>query len=366
MSDEKLAEMWKTQISLTEWFEDIKHKNTDKLREEDNDKRERLDVLNRVINLPFDKPTKFEAIELTDTNKKFQKYIKEHGSETCALRLIPKEHGLPKLRMRGKTVADAYKWFKEQAVDPEKYRADYVPHADDSSWSTIFVVNKHAMQGEIVFGGHSILTQGLYDKDRPIVFVYDYKEWKLDPENKQALAYLKELTSFIKVKSDSIKKKLDKELGCTFNHDYIEGYFESVHSSLGTWFIDYSSSLGEILKDLKIDTSTKPGTDILVSGRSASPGTANGKVKIFRGKVPNSSIADDTILVCEMTTPDYLPLMQKARAIVTDKGGILCHAAIVARELKIPCIVGCGNATESLKSGMYVNVDATNGQVVLN
>jgi pyruvate,water dikinase len=71
------------------------------------------------------------------------------------------------------------------------------------------------------------------------------------------------------------------------------------------------------------------------------------------------------VLVCEVTTPNYVPLMQKAVAIVTDQGGILSHAAIVARELKKPCIVGTGNATKILKTGQIVSVDANNGAVFL-
>ena len=66
-----------------------------------------------------------------------------------------------------------------------------------------------------------------------------------------------------------------------------------------------------------------------------------------------------------MTIPDFLPAMKKAVAFVTDEGGILCHAAIVAREFKKPCIVGTKFATKILKDGDYVEVDANNGVVRL-
>ncbi|HEX5448000.1 MAG TPA: PEP-utilizing enzyme, partial [Candidatus Saccharimonadales bacterium] len=66
-----------------------------------------------------------------------------------------------------------------------------------------------------------------------------------------------------------------------------------------------------------------------------------------------------------VTTPDYVPLMKKASAIVTDQGGILSHAAIVARELGVPCIVGTADATKVLKNGQKVLVDADNGVVTL-
>jgi len=73
------------------------------------------------------------------------------------------------------------------------------------------------------------------------------------------------------------------------------------------------------------------------------------------------------ILVTDMTAPDWVPAMRKAKAIVTNRGGITCHAAIVSRELGIPCIVGTasrGNgATESISSGAEITVDAVNGVV---
>ncbi len=69
------------------------------------------------------------------------------------------------------------------------------------------------------------------------------------------------------------------------------------------------------------------------------------------------------ILVSSMTIPDFLPAMKKAAAIVTNEGGVLCHAAILSRELGIPCIIGTQFATHILRDGDYVEVDANNGVV---
>ena len=65
-----------------------------------------------------------------------------------------------------------------------------------------------------------------------------------------------------------------------------------------------------------------------------------------------------------MTTPDWVPLMRRAAAIATDSGGMTCHAAIVSRELGIPCVVGTGDATKKLRDGEIVTVDATHGVVI--
>lgn len=102
------------------------------------------------------------------------------------------------------------------------------------------------------------------------------------------------------------------------------------------------------------DTGTTAWLDVGVEGEVCIVGPDNLDV----------SFPDNGILVCEVTTPDYVPLMQKASAIVTDQGGILSHAAIVARELHKPCIVGTGNATKMLKDNDLAFVDADAGTVV--
>jgi len=101
----------------------------------------------------------------------------------------------------------------------------------------------------------------------------------------------------------------------------------------------------------------------LVKGASASPGVASGRVVIVHSARENDLVKEGDILVTEMTTPDFVPAMKRAAAIVTDKGGRTCHAAIVSRELGVPCIVGSMNATSVLKPGQQVTVDATNGKV---
>lgn len=363
MADEKLAELLKTQKSLTEWLEDIKHRDVDSIRREDNDKRERLRFLNEIIGLPYDKPVQFEASDLTDSNPVFSSYLRSHGKELCALRLLPKNDGLAKLRMRGKNIQSAYAWFKDQKIDPGQYLADFVPHPPDYGWSTIFVVNKHGIQGEIIFGGHHLLTQGFHDQP-PILFNFDYNNWFLSEENPDALKHLQKLASYLLVDSENLQERVRSKLDGVFINNYLSGYFESTDSSVGTWFIDYNRILGQMFEDVKLIMETAPITQTVhLSGRSGSSGQAEGEVRIISPDKIDSEFKPGQILVCTMTTPQYVPLMRRAAAIVTDQGGILCHAAIVARELGIPCIVGTGKATLTLKNGNRVTVDANRGTV---
>ncbi len=100
-----------------------------------------------------------------------------------------------------------------------------------------------------------------------------------------------------------------------------------------------------------------------LSGSIASSGRATGTAKIILGRDDFEKIKKGDILVASMTTPQMVAIMKKAAAFVTDEGGITCHAAIISRELKKPCIIGTKVATRVLKDGDRVEVDATKGIV---
>ena len=103
--------------------------------------------------------------------------------------------------------------------------------------------------------------------------------------------------------------------------------------------------------------------DILVRGLGVSPGQASGEVKIVSDVKDISNFENGNILVAEMTTPDWVPAMKIASAVVTNLGGKTCHAAIVSRELGIPCVVGTEHATKILNNGEIVTVDGQRGLV---
>lgn len=102
---------------------------------------------------------------------------------------------------------------------------------------------------------------------------------------------------------------------------------------------------------------------ILVSGLGASPGSATGIVKVISSGKELDKIKQGDIMVTKMTMPDMVPGMRRAGAIVTDEGGMACHAAIVSRELGCPAVVGTKKATELLKDGMEITVDGSKGMV---
>ncbi|HII15933.1 MAG TPA: phosphoenolpyruvate synthase [Nanoarchaeota archaeon] len=102
---------------------------------------------------------------------------------------------------------------------------------------------------------------------------------------------------------------------------------------------------------------------VLVTGMGASPGVGTGPVKIVKTVEDLEKIQKGDVLVATMTNPDYVSAMEKSVAIVTDEGGVTCHAAIVGREMGIPVIVGTEVATKTLRENQIVTIDASEGKV---
>jgi len=151
---------------------------------------------------------------------------------------------------------------------------------------------------------------------------------------------------------DVLMKRLD---GCTVFVGYnglteIEyGTFETTKSKLDKFFLEQQTSFGD---------------SEVIKGQVGAPGKIKGIAKVVMNLSKESEkFNDGDILVTGMTRPEFVPLMKKAAAIVTDEGGITCHAAIVSRELGIPCVVGTKVASRLLKDGDVIEVDANTGTV---
>ena len=113
-------------------------------------------------------------------------------------------------------------------------------------------------------------------------------------------------------------------------------------------------------------TTEKTKEKLILEGLGASPGVVKGKVKIILTPREANKMKEGEILVTVMTNPLYVTAIQRAKAIITDVGGMICHAAIVARELGIPCVVGTKKATKTLKDGVEVIVDGSEGKIYLS
>jgi len=363
-----LNQYYQRQVSFTEWFEQIKHAQTAQMREEDNEKRERLTVIHDITGLPYDTPVQFDAEDIANTSPAFLEYLAGHANDLCALRLIPRDASLPKLRIRGKSVRESCVWFHEQGIDPKNYRADIVPHSESAVWSTCFVVHEKGIIGEIIADQHTHLTQGYYSEgQQPIAFHFDWREWRMREEDEGALDHLKVVAGYVHITDPARQNILTQSLGAQFSRDHLQGYFETVATKeFGTWFIDYNRILGGMYQNfVPVFPHTREVSSATLVGMSAHGGVAQGIVRVVEEKNISTAVFEKgDILVCDMTSPLYIPLMQKAAAIVTDRGGILSHAAIVSRELGKPCITGTKRATKVLKDGDRAEVDADRGVIV--
>ncbi|HEU5142149.1 MAG TPA: phosphoenolpyruvate synthase [Solirubrobacterales bacterium] len=148
----------------------------------------------------------------------------------------------------------------------------------------------------------------------------------------------------------------------------IEGHYGSAQDT--EWAIDEAGSIWMLQSRPVTAVGGETGAadaaergEELTRGLGAAPGQASGPVRVVASREDAAALAEGDVLVTHMTAPDWVPLMRRAAAIVTDSGGMTCHAAIVSRELGIPCVVGTADATEELRDGQLVTVDAGKGTV---
>lgn len=358
------ASFYKTQISLTEWLEKINSANVEAFRVEDNEKRDRLRVLNEIIGLPFDRPQPFPATDIANSSPKVTAFIQANENKLTALRLMPNDSKLPKLRIRGITVKEAIEWFNQQKIDPTQYKADFAPHADKMLWTTIFIANKNGIFGEIIQGEPLKLSQGFYGvNEKPILFAFDYTKLTLSPEDPAARAEIMHTIQRLKVENIEKQKMVQEKLNSTFHNHYLQGYFETVTNETPPemWFVDYNRILGEKYADYHFTLNSNTPTSELKGIVAHKNGKFTGKVRVISQVDATTTLSPTDVLVCPMTTPEYIPFMQQCGAIITDLGGLLSHAAIIARELNKPCIVGTQKATQLLQEGEMIEVDSDTG-----
>jgi pyruvate,water dikinase len=176
----------------------------------------------------------------------------------------------------------------------------------------------------------------------------------------------KKLIEKQKIKDEEIIKlaKLAEKL---HKHYYFPQDIEWAKDKKGMYIVQtrpVTTTKTKLKQDKNVENISLNQTPIL-TGTPASPGIGIGPVKIIKNGKEIGKVSKGDILVSIMTSPDFVPAMKKASAIITDKGGLTSHAAIVSRELGVPCIVGTNDATSKLKDSLVVSVDGSRGLVYL-
>ena len=127
----------------------------------------------------------------------------------------------------------------------------------------------------------------------------------------------------------------------------------------GNWYLVQTRPITTLVEEAHADGDGA----VRITGLGASPGVAHGKVRVLRKPDEGSRLVAGEVLVAPMTSPDWVPTIRRAAALVTDSGGMPSHAAIVSRELRIPCVVGTRTATTTLRDGDEITVDGARGRV---
>lgn len=235
---------------------------------------------------------------------------------------------------------------------------------------------------EAIWGLGEKIVQGAYTPDRYIVKKSDFSIYsrQIEPQKKQ-LVLSRGKNKEIKVPRSKIHqpKLSDKKIVALakLGHKIHQHYFfpQDIEWAVenNRLYIVQSRPITTLPesqknpdKEKKQPTPSKTSLsklDLVVKGEAASPGLVSGYARVIKSAKEIKKVKKGEILVTPMTTPDFVPAMKRALAIVTDSGGQTSHAAIVSRELGIPCIVGSENATKELKTGQVYTVNAQTGEV---
>ncbi|HPT66005.1 MAG TPA: phosphoenolpyruvate synthase [Candidatus Woesebacteria bacterium] len=227
---------------------------------------------------------------------------------------------------------------------------------------------------ETIWGLGEYIVQGVITPDQYIV---DKHSWKIISEN-----HVEQKTQLIRSKSHETnkvavpkskqkKRKIDTamaikiaKIGQKLHNHYGKPQDIEFAIDRGKLYIVQTRPITTVVSNQKtLDNQLKITQKPDLTGEQASPGTASGVVVIINDPKEITRAQKGQILVTSMTTPDFVPAMKKVNGIITDKGGQTSHAAIVSRELGVPCVVGTKTATKMFKEGDIVTINGTTGEI---
>lgn len=245
------------------------------------------------------------------------------------------------------------------------FTADPASGEDD-----VIVIEAAYGLGEVVVSGS--VTPDTYRVDKKTMAVAQKKmseqEWMLERAGRgsrkvdvpQKKREMQKISDEEIVKLAGIGKRIEEHYGAPQDIEWaVEGKKTYIVQARAITTI---KGMKEKEKERK-GSAAKSGAKELVHGLCASPGVAFGGAKVIPYVGEIGRVEKGDIIVTKMTSPDWVPAMEKSAGIITDEGGTTCHAAIVSRELGIPCIVGTGNATAIIRDGQEVTVDGYSGKV---
>jgi phosphoenolpyruvate synthase/pyruvate phosphate dikinase len=302
-------------------------------------------------------------------------FINEYEWEIRELSVILKSHNQKELDSKISNIIKKYFWLRTNYYNHDILDKEYIlseagkmiSKSDDLS----FYNNNKDKKLEIINKlGLSQSFKNLVKVVESLTYIQDKRKECVLRNNYVLFDLLKEvrsrnnddidITRYFTLNHEEIfdlleEKKIDWKI---VEKRYKEGFLVMYHDGIADYV--YKEDI-EKLKLNKIIIKNNATFDF--KGAIAFKGKVVGKVRILRTINDIQNFIDGDILVANQTTPEFVPAMKKAKAIITDQGGITSHAAIIARELKVPCIIGTKIATRVLKDGDIVEVDANAGIV---
>lgn len=267
----------------------------------------------------------------------------------------------------------AVQMMADSKVSGVMFTVDLVTGADDTimiegSWG----LGEYVVQGTVTPDNFVVDKETLDIKsrrinDKAIELVRkeggDVEERRVPDE----LATAQVMTDEQIAKLATFAKRIEKHYGCYMDMEWAIDHKDRIWILQARPETVWSNKKGKEKGAKKEMKNLTTEHKVLVKGLPASPGTTSGVCHVITNPEDIEQFNEGEILVTTMTSPDWVPAMKKAVAIVTDAGGMTCHASIVSRELGIPCVVGTKSrsveATEVLRTGQEVTVDAQNGIV---
>lgn len=340
--------------SLQKWDKIIQKKLKKSLRIEKSKDREFIYARLHGLGLPHERCFVFPINRFPD-KKDFEIAVERLGYPYW-ISAVPNP-GLRSLnrlsKLRIYDIQTGWKFIKK-LPEKEQYKIIVSQYADDPDFKgTVLISPVGQGIAEFVTGDrHYILTRGFTLTD-PMIF------------DQESVKRYSRTTSIAK------QKKLYNLVRGVYGH--LEFQYGKIESRRLITFFDYNDEeayieINEVWQDL-VDyfKQKRKNKNKILYGLPASQGKAMGRCVVLHHEAAGmcEEVRKGDILVSDTTTPEMTSLMKKASAIVTDLGGVTCHAAIVCRELKIPAIVGVGNATERLRTGDQVQINADKGEVKL-
>ena len=255
----------------------------------------------------------------------------------------------------------------QKMVNSDKAGVMFTANPSNNNMSSLVIEGAFGL-GEVVVGGqvspdyYEVEKNGLKVKDTRV----SHKNFKIirDEKGRNKSVDLSDKEAEQPVLSDAEVQEIAR-LGMKIEQHYGSPQDTEWAMEGGKVYMVQSRPITTLIRaaDVVADKHDAEESRELIRGLGAGPGRGSGEVRVLASPDKDDGFESGDVLVAAMTTPDWVPLMKKASAIVTDGGGMTCHAAIVSREMGLPCVVGTRNATKILSDKMLVTVDGTHGIV---